>query len=120
MITRFLLLSLIATLFISCSDEPTNCLPIVYCNLQDPINDLPWLKDIVKNNPTNMRIYTSTYNGLEGIFIIDKIDTNTMFALTYYRTCDNTLLYQAGGIVGSTFPKDFDEKNTFRKQVYPK
>lgn len=114
------LVPLITILFLSCSDTETNCPRESYCNCQDPLNDLPWLKDMVKDKPANLYIYTSTYNGSEGISIVEVFDTNNMSSLVSYRTCDNTILYKAGGIIGSSFPKDFERKNTFRKMVYPK
>lgn len=117
--TYFFFLFVIVTSLTSCKEKVVDCQSqsYIYCNLQDPVKELGWLNDIVKGSPSNTRVYISTYNGREGIHIITQYENGLV--LSSYRTCDNQLLYQSGGVIGSTFPRDFDEKNTYRKQVYP-
>lgn len=117
--TYFFFLFVIVTSLISCKEKVIDCQSqsSMYCNLQDPVKELGWLNDIVKGSSSNTRVYISTYNGREGIFITTQYESGLV--LSSYRTCDNQLLYQSGGVIGSTFPRDFDEKNTYRKQVYP-
>lgn len=45
---KFTFLFCLALLFVTCSDDNSNT-----CSVDDPVNDLPWLKAITKSSPDN-------------------------------------------------------------------
>ena len=94
--------------------------PVTYCGVEDPINDIDWIKDEIKNSSPKLRIYKQTYNSTEGFYVYDCFDTSCNTITTYYKTCDNTLLYKhsSGAILGN-FPTDFNLNTTYREIIYP-
>ncbi len=94
--------------------------PATYCGVEDPINDIDWIKDEISNNSPKLRIYKQTYNSTEGFYVYDCIDTGCIAFSTYYKTCDNTLLYRySSGPLPGTFPNDFSLNSTYRELIYP-
>jgi hypothetical protein len=100
-------------LFGSCIKEES------YCGVGDPINDIGWLKDRVKSNPTNIFIYKVIYNSTNGFYIED----NTLnVGEQTFNSCDNKVIYHsAGGVVGvSTFPQNFELNLQYKEKIYPR
>jgi hypothetical protein len=94
--------------------------PVTYCGVEDPISDIDWIKDEIKNSSPKLRIYKQTYNSTEGFYVYDCFDTACYGISTYYKTCDNTLLYKyVSGPLPSTFPNDFNLNSTYRELIYP-
>ncbi len=106
----FLLLS-------SCSDKNCN----TYCNAEDPMNEIKWLKELVNENENHVTIYKLTYNNTEGFYIAEEPDS--LPATYYYKNCNNTEIYKAtsGGIAGyqSNFPNDFEKELSLKIKIYP-
>lgn len=99
----------------------TGCVkPETYCGVKDPLNDIAWLKDEIKGNPTNLMIYKQTYKSTEGFYLYYCIDSACKVTSAAYKTCENTLLYySSSGIVPSTFPNDFNVQSSYRELIYP-
>lgn len=105
----------VVLIFATVSCKKTN----PYCGVNNPVKDLPWLAKKVPSNSWGIKIYEITYNGNEGIFIFTCLDSGCVYTLTSYYTCSDSALYGSGGFIGTTYPTDFDEKVTLRKQIYP-
>lgn len=90
-----------------------------YCGVEKPMEDIAWLKDKVKNNPPNLRIYKLTYNGIEGFEFVNCYNATCNGVNYYYKTCDDSALYESGGLSASTYPNDFAVKTTYQELIYP-
>ncbi len=96
--------------------------PETFCGAKNPMNEIGWLKEEVQNSSYEIWIYKLKYKEVEGFLIRICFKPNSNCStggFTYYKTCDNTLLYQAGGVVGSTFPNDFEFGSTYKELIYP-
>jgi hypothetical protein len=92
-----LVLILITVLF-SCQKDKA-C-----CDVANPVKDLPWLKEIVKerhnlpsrNNKAHLSIYKCTYNdGIDGI-IVHYLDIPSIRIVAPLYSCDGTALCDIG------------------------
>ena len=94
--------------------------PETYCGVEDPINDLDWLKETVENpNPAKMQVYKQTYNSIEGFYVYICIDSGCNSRSSYYKTCNDTVLYySSSGFTGSNFPNDFNTNSSYKELIY--
>jgi hypothetical protein len=91
-----------------------------FCGVKDPINDIMWLKDTVKDNPANFYIYKVKYNNTEGFEIMSNPNTN--FSGSSFNSCDNKIIYysQSGFVLVNTYPPDFESNQKFKEKIYPR
>ncbi len=114
--TIFLVMLSIA--FVSCGKDNKISNPV--CNVDNPLTDLPWLKEILDGIEKNAesghkqhaRIYQCTYRDGTGFLLemcVDCPDAGYSF-----RNCEGLILCGGGGIDGkdncSEFSIDFENK----------
>lgn len=108
-INSFLLVFML--LFMGC-DKDNNSnkgADTVFCNTQEPLEDLEWLNDIVQSSLENQNnkteIYKCKYNNEEGFLIntcVDCVDSYTTF-----NNCSGDIICQFGGVLNLNDCPDF-------------
>lgn len=91
------------------------------CNVNDPLADLAWLKQIKTNfdldmSPTIQRIDQYLYND-RTVFKI-SICGGCTDAMDEVYDCDGTKICEFGGIMGKNTCPDFQDKSKFIKNLY--
>ncbi|HOA46503.1 MAG: hypothetical protein BWX65_00708 [Bacteroidetes bacterium ADurb.Bin057] len=87
-----------------------------FCKVDDPINELIWLKNIIAeaSNPTT--IHSCSYKNNEG-FLVDFC-VGCPDGLVVFFDCDSNVLCEFGGIDGRNSCPDFDFEVMEKKLIW--
>jgi hypothetical protein len=85
------------------------------CDIENPLEDLTWLKDIkrtfdLNQSPQREQIIQYRYHG-DDVFLIDAC-FQCPDAITYVRDCEGEIICEFGGIAGMNTCPDFDQDAT--------
>lgn len=90
-----------------------------FCDVNNPLKELNWLKQIVfenENNETRVEIYRCIYDSTEG-FIID-LCVQCPDGLVEFRDCAGNIICEFGGIDGRVTCPDFELKVTKKELIW--
>jgi hypothetical protein len=102
-----------ALLLIHCDSNDNNCSDsdLCYCDTENPVNDLNWLKEIINAEPFNQtdtaEIYYCIYNNIEG-FVVDMC-VFCPDAMVFFYDCEGNIICEFGGYLGLNTCPDFEE-----------
>lgn len=90
-----------------------------FCNVDNPLEDLPWLKNKVntmKRNKQQAEIHRWIYNSIEGFVVTECVKCAD--GLTYFYNCEGKVICEFGGMFGRITCPDFEEKTTLRELIF--
>jgi hypothetical protein len=90
-----------------------------FCQVDNPLEDLIWLKNIVdamKSNRSKAEIYRGIYDGKDG-FLIDMC-VKCPDGLVQFMSCGGAVLCEFGGIDGRITCPDFEQKTTNLELIF--
>ena len=94
--------------------------PCAWCEVSNPLEDLPWMKNLVENGCTNhqeLRIYVCRMtDGRQVFFIADNYDDG----FEYLMNCEGETIGKRGGIAGiveGDWDVDWDSKKLIYENV---
>lgn len=90
-----------------------------FCNVDNPLEDLPWLKNQVnsmKSNKLPAEIHRWVYNNIEGFVVTECVKCPD--GLTYFYNCEGKVICEFGGIDGRITCPDFEQKTTLRELIF--
>ncbi len=103
-----IILSLLLLSFFSC--DTSKEIETLDCGVENPLEDLPWLKEIkdiitMRMSPAGAQIIQYTYHG-EQVFWIDEC-YNCPDAIITINNCEGEVICEFGGIDGRNTCPDF-------------
>lgn len=90
-----------------------------FCNVDNPLEDLAWLKrqvNSMKSNKWKAKIYRCIYNNIEGFVITQCV--NCSDKLTYFYSCEGKVICEFGGMDGRSTCPDFQQKTTLKELIF--
>jgi hypothetical protein len=95
--------------------------PNKICNVDSPLTDLPWLKQMVANfsadSLTTVKIHQCTYQNNKTGFLIEPC-VGCPDAGYSFRSCDGTVLCGGGGISGEETCQELDIDFNNKQLIY--
>lgn len=102
-------------------DEP-NSENNTFCNVENPLTDLEWLKQKVnesKEDTVKLRVYKVVFDGQEGFIVEECVYGDCSRPVGAYYDCSGNELCQYGGFVGNLCT-EYEEKTTKKELIYSK
>ncbi|HNZ81627.1 MAG: DUF6970 domain-containing protein [Bacteroidales bacterium] len=97
-------------------DKKNTTLNDQFCKVDDPMNELVWLKSIIAEAVNPITIHSCSYKNHEG-FLVDFC-VNCPDGLVVFFDCDSNVLCEFGGIDGRNTCPDFELEVMNKELIY--